>query len=203
VKALYVTDRAAIGEDRFHAVLGALSEASGLSVQLREKGRPDRETLAWARRCRQWLGPAIPLFVNSRFDIALAAGAQGVHLPADGLPLPRVRAETPRGFRIGVSAHSASEARGAIAAGADLVVIGPIFETPSKAAYGPPLSPSVLADLPPTSAHSAEVFAIGGVDERRLEALAPFRDRISGVAAVRLFQEAEAPGEVAARILCR
>jgi len=200
MKALYVTDRAAVGAERLRSVLQALAGAPGLAVQLREKDASDREILELARRCRDWLGPGVPLSVNRRFDIALAAGADGVQLPADGLPLRRVRSATPRGFRIGVSTHSADEARAAIEDGADVVLIGPIFDTPSKRAYGAPLGPAVLAELPPAAAHATAVYAIGGVDEKNLEALAPHRDRIAGIAAVRLFQDAADPRAVFERI---
>jgi thiamine-phosphate pyrophosphorylase len=138
--------------------------------------------------------------VSRRFDVALAAGAQGVHLPSDGLPVPRVRANTPRGFRIGVSTHSPEEAGRAIEEGADLVVLGPIFDTPSKRPYGEPLTPRALERLPLLSAHAAQVFAIGGIGPGTLEALVPHRDRISGVAAIRLFQEAPDPGRVVEEI---
>lgn len=203
MKALYVTDRAAAGEERLRAVLTALAGARDLSVELREKEAPDRETLRWARRCREWLGSVVPLYVNRRFDVAIAAGADGVHLPADGLPLARVRANTPRGFRIGVSTHSAAEARAAIAGGADLVLIGPIFETPSKKAFGPPLSADALRELPAVSEHRCQVLAIGGIEEEKLDLLEPYRDRIAGVAAIRLFQEAGDPRAVAERIAAR
>jgi thiamine-phosphate pyrophosphorylase len=202
VKALYVTDRAAIGDDRFRSVIAALAGARELAVQLREKGTPDQEALGWAKQCRAALTAAVPLYVNGRFDIALAARADGVHLPADGLPLSRVRANTPRGFRVGVSTHSAGEARKAIAGGADLVVLGPIFATPSKDAFGPPLSPEVLGQLPLASEHSADVYAIGGVGEDRLDALEPYRERIAGVAGIRLFQESPDPRATADRIAC-
>jgi thiamine-phosphate pyrophosphorylase len=199
MKMLYVTDRAAIGNTAFARILAALAGAPGLLVQLREKGTPDREALERARAARETLGPDV-LFVNGRFDVALAAGAAGVHLPADGLPLSRVRSHTPRGFRVGVSTHAPEEAREAIAAGADLVVIGPIFDTPSKRAYGAPLGTRALEALPPLEAHGAAVFVIGGIDESRLGDLEPYANRISGIAAVRLFQEAGDPRAVAERI---
>ena len=141
--------------------------------------------------------------MNRRFDIALAAGADGVHLPASGLPLSRVRAGTPRGFRIGVSTHSPEEATRAIEAGADLVLIGPIFATPSKAAFGPPLGAEVLGQLPTRREHESQVFAIGGIREEDLDRLEPWRDRIAGVAGVRLFQDSNDPGGVARRISLR
>jgi len=200
MRAIYVTDRGAAGQARFEKTLAALSDAPGLAVQLREKDTTDREFLEWARFARRVLGPRTPLFVNRRTDIALAAGADGVHLPASGLPIPRVRAAAPRKFGIGVSTHSPAEARLALEEGADVVFLGPIFETPSKRDFGPPLGPEALAALPPRAEHAGAVFAIGGISEETLERLEPFRDRIGGIAAIRLFQEAEDPRALAERI---
>ncbi len=202
MKALYVTDRSAVGEERFLRILEDLGGVS-LSVELREKGIEDAEMLRLAIAARERLGPSVPLSVNRRFDIALAAGAGGVHLPSDGLPLDRVRAHTPRGFRIGVSTHSVAEARAAIAAGADVVVIGPIFDTPSKRVYGPPLGPEALGDLPARETRACEVYAIGGISEDTLPALDRYRDRFDGVAAIRLFQESPSARAVAERIAAR
>ncbi|HLN59290.1 MAG TPA: thiamine phosphate synthase [Thermoanaerobaculia bacterium] len=203
MKALYVTDRASAGDSRLKETLSALADATGLSVQLREKNTSDRECLGWARLARATLGTRVSLFVNRRFDIALAAGADGVHLPASGLPVPRVRAETPRGFRVGVSTHSPAEAAARIGEGADLVLIGPVFDTPSKRAYGPPLGEAALGELPEQSGHACEVFAIGGISEENLWRLDPYRDRIAGIAGVRLFQEARDPRAVLERIARR
>ena len=200
MKALYVTDRPAIGDDRFGATLAALRGAPGLTVELREKGAPDRDTLRRAESAVAALGAAVPLLVNRRLDVAIAAGAAGVHLPADGLPLSRVRSASPRGFLVGVSTHSSAEAIRAIEAGADLVVLGPVFDSPSKRAFGPPLGTAELEALPRRGEHSADVYAIGGVGEEELENLAVHRDRIAGVAAVRLFQESADPRAVVERI---
>ena len=203
MKALYVTDRDAIGDERFGALLARLSGAPELVVELREKAADDRTSLTWARLARESLGGSVPLLVNRRFDIALAAGADGVHIPADGLPIGEVRAHTPRGFRVGVSTHSPEEAAAAIGSGADLVVIGPIFDTSAKRSFGEPLTPAALARLPLRSSHGTEVFAIGGIDEASIDALEPHRDRISGVAGIRLFQQAADPRAVADRIAAR
>jgi len=203
VKALYVTDRDAIGETRMGAILSSLAGAPGLAVVLRESSSDDRDRLARARDARRRLGATVPLLVHRRFDVALASEADGVHLPSDGLPVARVRAMVPRGFRVGVSTHAAAEAERALADGADLVVIGPVFDTPSKRPYGLPLGPAALAALPPLASHRGEVYAIGGVDESRLEALAPYADRISGVAAIRLFQESPDPRAAVERLAAR
>lgn len=201
--SLYVTDCQAIGRERLAATLEALRGTRDLVVQLRERHATDRDCLALARLARDKLGPDVPLYVNRRFDIALAAEAHGVHLPALGLPVGRVKANTPRGFRVGVSTHSVAETLRAIEEGADLVLLGPIFDTPSKRAYGAPLSPRALAELPPTAEHKAEVFVIGGIREESLDELKPYRERISGVAGIRLFQEAHDPRAVAERIALR
>lgn len=200
MRSMWVTDRSACGPERFEAVLAALAGAPGLCVQLREKELSDRENLALASRCRDVLGPAVPLLVNRRFDLALAAHASGAHLPADGLPLARVRANTPRGFRIGVSAHAAEDAARWIEEGADIVVLGPIFDTPSKRAYGPPLGLRALDRLPPLAGHGTDVYAIGGIDEENLEEIARRRDRVSGAAAIRLFQDSPDPRALASRM---
>lgn len=203
MKALWVTDRSAAGDARFEDLLARLAGAPGLSVQLRERGTPDRDCLRWARHARRALGQTTPLYVNRRLDIALAASADGVHLPASGLPLARVRAAAPRGFHVGVSTHSAAGASRAIEEGADVVVVGPIFETPSKRAYGPPLGPEALGDLPPRSDHNCAVYAIGGINEGNLGRLNPYRDRIDGVAAIRYFQEAADPRAAAEELASR
>jgi thiamine-phosphate pyrophosphorylase len=204
MKALYVTDRTAVGDERLAGVLDRLAGVGSLGVTLREEPSvADHDLAARARDARGRLGASVPLYVHRRFDVALASGASGVHLPSHGLPLPRVRAATPRGFRVGLSTHSAAEAEDAIAGGADFVVIGPVFDTPSKRRYGAPLGPAALSELPRRETHSCDVFAIGGVDEERLPELDPYRDRISGVAAIRLFQEAGDPRAVAERIAAR
>jgi thiamine-phosphate pyrophosphorylase len=203
VRLLYVTDRGAIGDERFEWVLAALAGSPDVSVSLRERGTSDRETLDVAGRARRALGASVPLFLHRRLDLALAAGAVGVQLPEDGLPLARARSAAPRGLRVGVSTHSPDAAAAAIEGGADRVLLGPVFETPSKAAFGAPLGPRALRSLPRLSEHGCEVFVIGGIDEHRLDELEPWRDRISGVAAIRMVQEAPDPRAVAARIAAR
>ena len=200
MKVLYVTDRAAVGNAAFEEILESLSGVEGLIVELREKSATDRETLRWAGVAREKLGSTVPLLVNRRLDVALAGGADGVHLPADGLPVPRVRTASPRRTRVGRSTHSPDEAVRAIGEGADLIVIGPVFETSSKASFGAPLGIASLEALPERGTHGADVFAIGGIDEDRAEQVSRFGDRISGVAGIRLVQEARDPRGVVERI---
>ncbi len=129
--------------DRSLAPAGDLIlQASGLIragigwIQIREKDLSDRTLYAALRmlvpEARRF---GARLLVNGRPDLAAAAGASGVHLPSDGLPTERVRRMFPAPFLVLRSCHSESEVLDAAAAGADAVTLGPVFETPSKAAY--------------------------------------------------------------------
>ena len=102
------------------------------AVQLRWKGGPPREQVALARRLREAL--PVPVFVNDRPDIALAAGCAGAHLGADDLPIALARRAVPSGFILGASVGNASEA--AVAAGCDYGGVGPWRETTTKADAG-------------------------------------------------------------------
>jgi thiamine-phosphate pyrophosphorylase len=174
----------------FAAWLGALA-AAGLegvaAVQLREKELDDRALLDLARLAHETLPPAIPLLVNGRLDVAVAAGADGVHLPADGVPAAALRQRF-AGFPllIGRSTHSLDEVLRARDEGVDYVTFGPIWETPGK---GAPLGTAALARA---AAAGVPVYALGGVTLERLGELAAAG--AAGVAAIRMFQR---PAELA------
>jgi thiamine-phosphate pyrophosphorylase len=105
-------------------------------------------------------GGASRVLVNSRLDIALAAGAHGVHLPADSVAPLRLRAMTPPGFLIGVSCHSLGDLQRAEAEGADFAVYGPVFPTRSH----PGAAPLGLARFAADVARIAlPVYALGGI----------------------------------------
>ena len=99
------------------------------------------------------------LLVNDRIDVALAADADGVHLPAASFPVATARALVGSAKLIGRSTHSPDEARRAATEGADYAILGPIFATPSKEQYGPPLGEAALAATKPT----CPLLAIGGI----------------------------------------
>ena len=131
--------------------------------QIREKNLPARKLYELVSRAVEITrGSATRLLVNDRFDVALATGADGVHLTSVSLPTRVVREVCGPEFVIGVSTHSLDEARAARDNGADFCVFGPVFETESKRSFGPPQGlerlKEVVAGVP-----GFPVLAIGGV----------------------------------------
>lgn len=137
----------------------------GLSYfQIREKNLTTRVLYELVSRAAQHTrGSSTRLLVNDRFDVARAAGADGVHLTSTSLPPQIVRKVCGPQFVIGVSTHSLDEARAARDGGADFVVFGPVFETESKRTYGPPQGLDKLAEVA-TALAGFPVLAIGGVN---------------------------------------
>jgi thiamine-phosphate pyrophosphorylase len=163
--------------------LRALGAAGIGAVQIREKDLEDGALYDLARRARETLPPATRVLVNGRLDVALAAGADGVHLPADGLPAAPLRArfgpEVPD-VLLGRSTHSLAEVERARDEGVDYVVFGPVYSTPGK---GEPLGLGALARA---ATLGVPVYALGGVTLERFAELAAAG--AMGVAAIRLFQ---------------
>ncbi len=136
------------------------------AVQLREKDLAVRELLALAKELRESTRRhGARLVVNDRADVALAAGADGVQRTHASLPVPALRAISPPGFLIGASTHSLAEARQAEADGADFVVFGPVYDTPSKRAFGAPQGLGALERV--ASAVARPVIAVGGITPAR------------------------------------
>ncbi len=149
------------------ALSRAERRAARVAVQLREKDLQGGALFALARELRAVTRDhGARLLVSDRLDIALAAEADGVHLPANGLPPDAARRLLAAVGLIGVSTHSAAEVAAARVKGADFVLLGPIYDTPSKRRYGAPLGLTPLASA--AAAAGLPVFAIGGITPERV-----------------------------------
>jgi thiamine-phosphate pyrophosphorylase len=161
-----VTDRRQT--DRDLVAIVAECVAAGLpAVQLREKDLPALEVLDLARKLRDVTRPrGARLIVNERVDVALAAGADGVQRTETSLAIADLRAIAAGRLKVGASVHALDQARDAEAAGADWIVFGPVYDTPSKRAYGPPQGLAKLAAV--VKAVRTPVIAIGGITPARV-----------------------------------
>jgi thiamine-phosphate pyrophosphorylase len=172
---------------RLFALVGACVLARITLVQLREKSLRPRVLYELTRRAVELTrGSETRLLINDRADIALAAGADGVHLTTRSLDPLVVRDISPRDFLIGVSTHSLDEARAASNRDADFAVFGPVFDTPSKHAYGESLGLEALRE----AAHALAPFpllALGGITRERIRPV--IQAGAQGVAAIRLFSD--------------
>ena len=191
---LYIVSDRRLTDDLV-AVAEAIVEAvppGAAAIQLREKDLDARALCALARRLLAVCRPRrCPVLINDRLDVALAVGADGVHLPESGLDIATVRRLAGRDLLIGASSHSPESAADRMRQGADLVVLGPIWATPSKARFGDPLGPDAL-----TRARSPALLAIGGIDSPD-RAAAAVQAGAHGIAAIRVFMAAPDPGRAA------
>ncbi len=204
----YVTDRHILSvEDPADAretllrKIEAVAAAGADWIQIREKDLSGREYAsltreALRRAAKASTSSASPtrILINDRLDVALSEHAGGVHLGERSLPVEEAKrlADSlgPRNdFLIGVSCHSLETARAAASGGADYIFFGPIFATPSKAAYGAPQGLERLTEV--CRAVSLPVLAIGGVTLEN--AASCFAAGAAGIAAIRLFQS---PGDI-------
>jgi thiamine-phosphate pyrophosphorylase len=162
-----VTDRLKIHNDLREAVRQAL-EGGVRAVQLREKDLPIRQLLTLASDLRHLTQDhGARLFINDRVDVAMAVAADGVHLGQKGLRVDTVRQVVGSSLLIGVSTHTMEEARLSEEGGADFITVGPIYDTPSKRMYGPPIGTKTLNKIAKTV--SIPVFAIGGIGHEQVQ----------------------------------
>lgn len=178
VKRYYITDRRGC-----HDVVACIERAvlSGVDyIQVREKDLSGRELLALTRRALELArGSRTRILVNGRVDVAMAAGAHGVHLPSGSVLPERWRRVVADGFVIAVSCHSIEDF-GEVDA-ADFAVFGPVYGSPGK---GPAVGVDGLRAAVQVS--PVPVFALGGVDESN--AVACMEAGAEGIAAIRMFQ---------------
>ncbi len=197
-RLLLITDRR-VTEDLVATVTAALTfaPAGAVAVMLREKDLPGRALLALARRLRAvTAATGAALLVNDRVDVALEAGADGVHLPAAGIPVAEARRRLGPERLVGVSTHGAAEVAAAAAAGADYATFGPVFDTPSKRRYGPPPGLEALAAA---AREPLPLYGLGGVDPGNADAVRAAG--AAGVACIRAVLAAADPAAAVAALL--
>jgi|SRR3990170_3818403 len=192
-----VTDRRQTGGRPLAEVVEECLAAGLRAVQLREKDLPGAEFLALAHSLREVTRRVgARLFINGRLDVALAVGADGLQRGHDAPPLPVLRSRAPD-LPIGASVHGVDEAGAAERDGADFIVFGPVYDTPSKRAYGPPQGVDALANV--VKAVSVRVFAIGGITADRVAAVRAAGAH--GVAVISAILTAERPSEITKKFL--
>ena len=162
-----ITDRKLTQGRDLCAVLERALDGGVKAIQLREKDLDGKEIFALADKlsviCHRYNAE---LFINDRIDVALAVDAAGVQLGKTSLPIATARRLMGSGKLIGYSTHSPQEAKQAERAGADFVLFGPVYFTPSKAPYG---APQGLTPLKETVGQIAlPVYAIGGINPANL-----------------------------------
>ncbi|RMG48190.1 MAG: thiamine phosphate synthase [Acidobacteria bacterium] len=191
------------GWDRLCAHVEACLAAGIRIVQFRDKEAPDREKV---RRVRELLElarrHAAIVLVNDRLDVALAAGADGVHLGADDLPWEAARRLAPPPFVLGCTAATPERIARAKAAGADYVGAGPAAPSRTKPDTGPRLDGPAYAALARAAAgppRPIPLIAVGGITAREVPALV--ERGVAGVAVSAAVLLAEDPGDAAARLV--
>ncbi len=144
------------------SLVSAILRGGATAIQLRGKDVSANDLVAHGKRIRA-LSVDVPtlLIINDRMDVAIAAGAHGVHLGADDLPLAAARKIAPEGFIIGASVDTPEEAQRAEALGADYLGTGPVFPTETKKTSNPVIGPAGLEAI--VKAVSIPVVGIGGI----------------------------------------
>ena len=185
-----VTDRRqTAGRDLLWVLEQAL--AGGVkAVQLREKDLTGRDLFYLAEKCRNLCEKyRAALIINDRIDIALAVDAAGVQLGCLSLPIPTARQLLGTEKLIGASIHSLEEARAADESGADFILFGPVYFTPSKAPFGAPQGLPALKEI--VEKTSLPIYAIGGINAASISEVKP--TGIRGIALISAVMGARDP----------
>lgn len=222
----YVSDRSLLGPPQNNHLLAKIAQLSAAGIdwiQIREKDLSGKDCTSLVeeairscdsagappsgykgglfRRGSASVKPA-KIIVNDRLDVALATGAAGVHLGEESLPvsavtkLVKARFPAEPQFLIGVSCHSVSAARLAEQQGAHYIFFGPVFATPSKISFGPPQGLTAFEQV--SRSLTIPVLAIGGVTQENAPSCVDAG--ASGIAAIRLFQDAADPASLIASL---
>jgi thiamine-phosphate pyrophosphorylase len=193
-----VTDRLHTGGRDLLWVLEQALDGGVKAIQLREKDLSGKDLFILAektgRLCQRY---EAVLLINDRLDVALAVDAAGVQLGNTSLPLPDARALLGTNRFIGASVHSLEEVQRAETGGADFIVFGPVYFTPSKAVFGPPQGVPALKKI--VEIARLPVYAIGGIKVDNIPALRSAC--VERVALISAILEAPQPKEVAEKMI--
>jgi len=193
-----VTDRKQTGGRDLVTVLSQALVAGVQAIQLREK---DLDTIDVYRLGERLLSltrqAGAALIVNDRVDVAMALGADGVHLTRKSLPPMEARALVGSRMLLGISCHGLADVREAVEGGVDFVVLGPIYETPSKVPYGAPLTPVILKQA--RGICPLPILAIGGINTTRVPEVV--HAGADGVAVISAVLAAPDPGAATRELL--
>ena len=193
-----VTDRTQTRGRDLLAVLEQTLQGGVRAVQLREKDLSASELFVLAEKTRKLCQRYDALlFVNDRVDVALAVEADGVQLGAASIPIEAARELLGPRKIIGASTHSLGEANEAVQHGADFILFGPVYFTPSKASYGSPQGLEALKKI--VEKISLPVYAIGGIKLDNIEDVR--RTGVRGVALISAVMSAKNPAEATQNIL--
>ena len=187
-----VSDRRRFGGlDRLSEAIARAARAGVDVIQIRERDLDDRTHCDFVKRAvAVTRGTGARVVVNGRIDIALAAGAEGVHLRGDSVPASRARAILPPGFLVGRSVHSRAEAQAVEAdGGCDYLIFGTVFPSTSKPGGHEAAGLGTLQEV--CQAVRLPVVAIGGVNEARAAEVAAAGAK--GVAAIEAFAAKDEP----------
>ena len=187
LRLIAITDDLRDGVSGLAGRAAAAVRGGATMVQVRLKHASAQETVEVARAIVKLVD--VPVIVNDRFDIALAAGAAGVHLGADDIPVDAARGVVPAGFIIGASAGNDREA--VLVAGADYVGIGPVYGSDSKLDAGPAIGVDEFRRLAKRTGLPA--VAVGGITPENVRAI--FEGGAAGVAVIRaIFGDSDPEG---------
>ena len=193
-----ITDRSQTqGRDLLWVLEQAL-DGGVKAVQVREKDLGGKELFELAEKSRRLCNRYnARLFINDRIDVALAVEADGVQLGKNSIPIDSARKLLGPQKLIGASVHALIEATEAERSGADFILFGPVYFTPSKAAYGPPQGLTALKQI--VEKISSPIYAIGGIKPQNIEETK--RTGIRGVALISAILNSDNPRAAARRIL--
>lgn len=192
---MLVANPAQCGERSLPEIVAEAIQGGVNVVQLRARHLPAAELLELARRLRGVCGPDAHLIINDRLDVAMLSGADGVHLGETSLPVAAVRRFLPPSMFVGRSVHSVNAARQAELDGADYILIGTLFESPSH----PDAAPAGVELLENVRSRvTIPVIGIGGIQPGNVEQC--WSAGAAGVAVQSAIVRAENPREAAGRL---